>query len=156
MKRFCVFALVIIMLLSTSALAAKYPIMLKDDGIKVIVRDAYYKHSDFDDSHELVFDVEASNETKENYMITSITGYVNGWEVDAHAYISVAAGMKRKDTVYIKLNDTNLLSAADLQKLTEVKVKLAYFPEDNVMSNHKSISKKINVEWIKKHVKNHK
>ena len=106
MKRFCVFALVIIMLLSTSALAAKYPIMLKDDGIKVIVRDAYYKHSDFDDSHELVFDVEASNETKENYMITSITGYVNGWEVDAHAYISVA--------------------------------------------------KKINVEWIEKHVKNHK
>lgn len=155
MKRLFAFLLALVLMVSASALAVGNPVLLNKDGIKIVAKDAYFKKTSLTNEYELVFDVEVTNSTNKDYMVTSINSFINGYDLDAHAYISIGAESKRKDNFYIKLNDIDMTKAADLKKITEVKVKLAYFPSDDVLNSKRS-TKKINAAWVRQKVKQHK
>lgn len=156
-KLFVAFIILMVCLaLYSSAFAAGNPVIYKtDNGIKIVATDAYFSHSEIFDDHQLVFDVVIYNDTKDDYTIICDNGYINGWEVEGHGYFDITAGMKKKETVKFDLEDVDMLTADKLQGIKEFKVKFHCFPGTDFLKNQKS-TKKVNADWIKEKVKNHK
>lgn len=155
MKRVVVLILAMFMF-GTIAYAAGNPVMLNaDEGIKIVATDAMFDHSELFDDYKLKFDITITNNSKKDYTLVCSKAYINGWEVETVGYIDITAGMKKKDTISIDLKDVEMLTADSIKDLKEIKVNFRYYPTDNFMSS-KSVTKKINADWVKKKVLHNK